>query len=152
MRILKKRKSVPKPYFSNRMLEKSVKKNVARTQQKSSKMPFFAKDHFFGFRASPFFGFLREFVGRVARFVHESWKRLVNASPLSTLFDRPLHLAAVPEAKQSNQNVLSFQLGFCSAIYSSRIGCSRHFGSAHFSLKNRFRRGSQAGCFFLRAL
>ena len=83
-------------------------------------------------------------MGRVARFVHESWKRLVNASPLSTLFDRPLHLAAVPEAKQSNQNVLSFQLGFCSAIFSSRIGCSRHFGSAHFSLKNRFRRGSQS--------
>ena len=83
-------------------------------------------------------------MGRVTRFVHESWKRLVNASPLSTLFDRPLHLAAVPEAKQSNQNVLSFQLGFCSAIYSSTIGCSRHFGSAHFSLKNGFRRGSQS--------
>ena len=63
-------------------------------------------------------------MGRVARFVHESWKRLVNASPLATLFDRPLHLAAVPEAKQSNQNVLSFQLGFCSAIIPPEFGAA----------------------------
>ena len=63
-------------------------------------------------------------MGRVARFVHESLKRLVNASPLATLFDRPLHLAAVPEAKQSNQNVLSFQLGFCSAIIPPELGAA----------------------------
>ena len=63
-------------------------------------------------------------MGRVARFVHESFKRLVNASPLATLFDRPLHLAAVPEAKQSNQNVLSFQLGSCSAIIPPEFGAA----------------------------
>ena len=63
-------------------------------------------------------------MGRVARFVHESWKRLVNASPLATLFDRLLHLAAVPEAKQSNQNVLSFQLGFCSASIPPEFGAA----------------------------
>ena len=33
-------------------------------------------------------------------------------------------MAAVPEAKQSNQNVLSFQLGLCSAIIPPELGAA----------------------------
>ena len=89
MRILKNRKSVPKPYFTNKMLEQKSVQTRNPNPTKIKQKAIFCKRPFFKFRASPFFGFLREFVGRVARFVHESWKRLVNASPLATLMIGP---------------------------------------------------------------
>ena len=56
-------------------------------------------------------------------------------------------MAAVPEAKQSNQNVLSFQLGFCSAIIPPELGAAgileapifpSKIGSGRAHKENRF--------------
>ena len=115
------------PYQNHTEPTKWWKKSVQTRNPNPTKIKqkaIFCKRPFFGFRASPFFGFLRECVGRVARFVHESWKRLVNASPLATLLIGPSTWLLSRKPKNSNQNVLSFQLGLCSAIIPPELGAA----------------------------
>ena len=100
---MENRKSVPKPHFSNIMLVKSVKEYNPNPTKIQEMHIFLQTSIFPRIRKSQFYRFLRDFVGRVARLS----RKVGSALSMRRTFQRfliSLHLAAFPEAKQSNQN------------------------------------------------
>ena len=134
MRILKNRKPVPKPYRTNKMVEKSVQTrnpNPTKIKQKA----FFCKRPFFLIPREPIFWISSGICGTCCPICSRELEAPCQCIAPRNVIDRPLHLAAVPEAKQSNQNVLSFQLGLCSAIIPPELGAAGIFEAPIFPSK-----------------